>query len=226
MLNGSEDGKRSLHGLSALADGELDPAATLQACAQWQGDAAARASWHAYHLIGDVMRSDDLVSDTAHDASFLKALRTRLAAEPVVLAPQRVEAGARGMEAAAERRAARGSRWSWLAPAAVAAGFMAVASVLVVTRGGAPLPGASDSLAESPARGSAVLTAALPAPGAGPVPAANVPGEPETLVVDGKLVRDARLERYFAAHSQFGGSSALGVPSGFLRAATTQTPDR
>jgi sigma-E factor negative regulatory protein RseA len=55
---------------------------------------------------------------------------------------------------------------------------------------------------------------------------ADLPSEPLTLVADGKLVRDARLERYFAAHKQFGGSSALGVPSGFLRAATTQTPDR
>jgi sigma-E factor negative regulatory protein RseA len=51
-------------------------------------------------------------------------------------------------------------------------------------------------------------------------------GDAQTVVADGKLIRDARLERYFAAHKQFGGSSALGVPSGFLRAATTQTPDR
>jgi sigma-E factor negative regulatory protein RseA len=226
MLDESEDGARSLLGLSALADGELDPAATRQACSRWHGDAAARASWHAYHLIGDVLRSDDLASDTARDAGFLNALRVRLAAEPVVLAPQCVEAGAGDMEAVSDRRAARGSRWSWLGPAAVAAGFMAVASVLVVTRGNAPLEGASDSLARSSAGGSAVLTAALPVPGAASESAANAPDEPQTLVADGKLVRDARLERYFAAHSQFGGSSALGVPSGFLRAATTQVPGR
>jgi sigma-E factor negative regulatory protein RseA len=46
------------------------------------------------------------------------------------------------------------------------------------------------------------------------------------LVADGQLVRDARLQRYLAAHKQFGGSSALGVPSGFLRAATSQPPER
>ena len=226
MLNGSEDGTRALQGLSALADGELEPAATLQICAQWQRDAAARASWHAYHLIGDVMRSDDLAADTAHDASFLKAVRVRLAAEPAVLAPRRVEAGAPGFEAATERRAARSSRWSWLGPAAVAAGFLAVASVLVVTRGSGTLGKEGDSLAEFPARGNAALAVASSTPGAVLASAASLPGETPTLVADGNLVRDARLERYFAAHSQFGGSSALGVPSGFLRAATTQTPGR
>jgi sigma-E factor negative regulatory protein RseA len=71
-----------------------------------------------------------------------------------------------------------------------------------------------------------VLASAAPAPGAGLAADGIAPGEAQTLVVDGNLVRDARLERYFAAHSQFGGSSALGVPSGFLRAATSQAPGR
>ncbi len=225
MLNGSDDGTRALQELSALVDGELDPAATRQACTQWQGDAAARASWHAYHLIGDVMRSDDLASDIAHDAGFVKALRTRLAAEPVVLAPQCVEAPPI-REAASAHRAARSGHWSWLGPAAVAAGFLAVASALVVTRGSAPLAGAGDSLAKSAARGNAVLTAAMPTPGAASTSIASATGEAQMIVADGKLLRDARLERYFAAHAQFDGSSALGVPSGFLRAATTQAPER
>ena len=34
------------------------------------------------------------------------------------------------------------------------------------------------------------------------------------------MLRDARLERYLAAHKQFAGTSALGVPSAFLRSAT------
>ena len=46
------------------------------------------------------------------------------------------------------------------------------------------------------------------------------------VVADGQLVRDSRLDRYLAAHKQFGGSSVLGVPSGFLRSATLQTPER
>jgi sigma-E factor negative regulatory protein RseA len=33
-------------------------------------------------------------------------------------------------------------------------------------------------------------------------------------------VRDAQLDRYLQAHQEFAGSSALGVPSAFLRSAT------
>jgi len=58
------------------------------------------------------------------------------------------------------------------------------------------------------------------------VPASQVAVEPQALVVDGKLVRDARLDRYLAAHKQFAGSSVLGVPSGFLRNAATEAPNR
>ena len=53
------------------------------------------------------------------------------------------------------------------------------------------------------------------------VPATNtVAAEPQALVANGKLIRDARLDSYLAAHKQFAGTSALGVPSGFLRSAT------
>ena len=214
MLEGSEDKSRSLQSLSALADGELDAAATMRACSDWRGDAEARSSWHAYHLIGDVMRSEELASNAARDAGFLRVVAQRLATEPVVFAPQPAEAGS-GQAPSPSRRA---PGWSWLAPAAVAAGFMAVASVLVVTRGTAPVGTASDSLAQS-FSGKGALLAVAPT-------AADAQAEAQTLVADGQLVRDARLDRYLAAHKQFGGSSALGVPSGFLRAATTQMPDR
>ena len=33
--------------LSALADGELDPAGSTASCAAWARDAALRADWHA-----------------------------------------------------------------------------------------------------------------------------------------------------------------------------------
>ena len=222
MFNGSEEKAQSLQRLSALADGELDAAATLLACAHWRGDAVARSSWHAYHLIGDVMRSDELASSPARDASFLRCVAERLASEPVVLAPQAVDVEAPDTPAHAVRLTPRSSRWPWLAPAAVAAGFMAVASVLVVTRDNAPIARAGDFLAQSWDGKASVATAAA----AGGPSASDALLEPQTLVADGKLIRDARLERYFAAHEQFGGSSALGVPSGFLRAATTQAPGR
>ena len=109
--------------LSALADGQAD--AAEPACGLWRDDAAARQTWHAYHLIGDVLRSEDLAREPGRDAAFLAGLRAKLAAEPVVLAP---------MTAAPRERA----RQPWLLPAAAAAGFVAVAGVLEVLRLGTP----------------------------------------------------------------------------------------
>src|SRR5882757_3475265 len=78
----------ALERLSALVDGELDSDATAQACGHWRENGELRSSWHAYHVIGDVLRSDDLACDPARDAGFLQAFRARLKDEPVVLAPQ------------------------------------------------------------------------------------------------------------------------------------------
>jgi sigma-E factor negative regulatory protein RseA len=159
-----------------------------------------------------------LAADPARDAAFLQVLRARLAAEPVVLAPQADDARATEAPLPSVRTVARASWRSWVGPAAVAAGFMAVASVLVVTREAPPMSGPGDAIVQAAADQRALAAASLQS--------SDQVGEAQTMVADGKLIRDARLERYFAAHKQFGGSSALGVPSGFLRAATTQTPDR
>src|SRR4051812_6645764 len=128
MVMQSSDSKTySAEDLSALMDGELDAAAAGTACDSWRDDPEARACWHAYQLIGDVLRSDDLASGRQRDDAFLRGLQQRLAQEPVVLAPSR-----------AVRR-------SWVAPAAVAAGFAAVAGVLVVTQMSGALPFVSPS---------------------------------------------------------------------------------
>jgi sigma-E factor negative regulatory protein RseA len=50
--------------------------------------------------------------------------------------------------------------------------------------------------------------------------------EPQTLVASGQVIRDARLDRYLAAHKQFAGTSALGIPSAYLRSATAESRDR
>jgi sigma-E factor negative regulatory protein RseA len=44
--------------LSALVDGEAEGAE--HACNRWRDDEHLRRDWHAYQLIGDVMRSEDL----------------------------------------------------------------------------------------------------------------------------------------------------------------------
>jgi len=116
MSSGFEKGSAAAEQLSALADGEVDAAAAGAACGAWKTDAELRRTWHAWHLIGDVLRSEDLASSAERDQRFLVALRGRLALEPVVLAP---EARPAAVAAASGRRL--GGRW--LVPSAVAAGF-------------------------------------------------------------------------------------------------------
>jgi sigma-E factor negative regulatory protein RseA len=235
MLDDSEASAAGRERLSALLDGELDAAPVAQACAQWRESRDARATWHAYHLIGDVMRSDDLACDPAHDADFLQAFRARLASEPVVLAPRPLEAVAPADVAPALVRAvaaggSSGRRWSWMAPTAVAAGFVAVAGVLTLTRGpGLPGDGgAGPGIAmTAPAPASASLVGAVASPALAPgVVETAAAAEPQAVVATGKVIRDARLDRYLAAHKQFAGSSALGVPSAYLRNATAEVSGR
>lgn len=209
---------------SALADGELDDAALPALCAAWKDDPSARARWHRYQLIGDVLRSDDLASTAAHDSDFLAALRLRLEAEPVVLAPASLPSAAaagQSPEAAVERATASGGarRRAWLAPSAVAAGFVAVvASGLMYTRGPAP-QSADTSLAAAP-QPQAIATGVVP------VAARDGNAEPPTMVANGNLIRDARLDRYLAAHQQWSGNSVIGGHAAFLRHVATDASKR
>jgi sigma-E factor negative regulatory protein RseA len=205
MSQWSESKLPPMDELSSLMDGELDASAVSRACGQWRDDPEVRARWHIYHVIGDVLRSDELASDGGHDAAFLAAFRQRLAQEPVVLAPATLGTS---QVTVARRR-------SWVAPAAVAAGFVAVAGVLVVTQlsGGLSLlgsqPDASLAKVQSP---SSVMVVAVD--GAASSGAAD---DLPAVVPNGRLIRDVRLDEYLAAHKKFGGSSVPGGPSGFLR---------
>lgn len=171
------DDRRSA--LSQAMDGEagaLDAALHAYAC-----DAGARADWHAWHLIGDVLRSGDSARTGAHDAAFVARLRARLAAEPVPVVP---------LAPRALQRPASHARW--MAGAAVAAGFVAVAGVVVATRGSAPEAGPTLAGASAPAAPSGV---------------------------EAVLVRNADLDRYLAAHRQYAPMSTLAAPGGFVRSA-------
>ena len=186
--------------LSALLDGELqagDALAVQRACARWRESGPARQDWHAWHLIGDVMRSEELAQPPAHDAAFLARLRERLADEPVVLAPAPMASVASGGPAAA-----RTWRGTWALPTAVAAGFMAVAAVLVVTRTAPPT--AMPVLASAPGAGFSLVAV----PGAAP---------PSTSTGSPGLIRDPRLDSYLRAHQTARGSMAAAVPGGGMR---------
>jgi sigma-E factor negative regulatory protein RseA len=133
-----------------------------------------------------------------------------------VLAPQQLPVGIGGSDS--EAAAAHSPRWSWKATSAVAAGFLAVAGVLTVLRAPVPTPAplAVENLAAAPPK-----TASAPA---GPLTGDALPETP--VIASGEMVRDAGLDRYLSAHKRFSGSSALGVPSNFLRSATVDAAGR
>lgn len=200
--------------LSALVDGEADAGVAMALSSRWRDDPGLRGRWHAYQLIGDALRSDELAGG-GHDAAFLARLRDRLDREPVVLAPAPAMADA--AVGVSRRRAVTVRRWA--APAAIAAGFVAVVGTLSVTRMPASqAPAAQPQLARATVPAAPVVAAAPTLAAVSPVVAAATTERAEPAT--GVLLRDARLDRYLAAHEQFGGSSALGVPSGFLRNAT------
>lgn len=183
--------------LSALADGQTD--AVESACAHWAKDADARRAWHEYQLIGDVLRSEDLALKPERDQAFLLKLRERLAQEPAIVAPVPV---------AQPRTAPRSTRrWAF---AAAAAGFVMVGGVVWMLQG---LDG-DQRLASAPAAGSAVLARvstesapdgarvtvvpAVAAPAGSSASAAL--GDPQWRVLDGRMIRDERLDAYLRAH--------------------------
>lgn len=221
MSTGSVTDSVLLEQLSALADGELAQADAAAACARWRGEVGVRASWHAYHLIGDVLRSEDLAAEPTRDEAFLQGLRRRLAREPVVIAPRALRsdhaAGPRG--ALAGTLVAR-SRWSWMTASAVTAGFFAVAGVYSLTRPVGPAAPIDTTLARADAP-TTVADSAGNARQADTVAfSESIPQQQSVSIATGSLIRDPQLDAYLAAHKQFAGSSALGVPSAFLRSAT------
>ena len=70
--------------ISALMDGELDEQLAQQQLLRLKQDEHLLGCWHTFHLIGDALRGEGLLS---HD--FERRLTARLAQEPTVLAPQR-----------------------------------------------------------------------------------------------------------------------------------------
>jgi sigma-E factor negative regulatory protein RseA len=202
--------------LSALVDGELNRADVDAACVAWRVDAELRRTWHAWHAIGDTLRSDDLACDAGADLRLCAAVSARLASEAVVLAPASLPV------AAARGRMPPRARWA--VGSAVAAGLVLVAGTFVIVNtGSGPAPerialidgSASAADASSAARPVSSMSARVA------VPAPHV-----ATIADRQVIRDAQLDRYLVAHKQFAGSSALGVPSAFLRSATVDPASR
>ena len=71
--------------ISALMDGELGADEARRHIVSLKDDSALRARWDDFHLIGDALRGESLLSP-----KFDEAFSKRLASEPTILAPHRL----------------------------------------------------------------------------------------------------------------------------------------
>lgn len=202
--------------LSALADGQLQGVDFAEALALFDDAHAggqARATWHTLQVVGDVLRSNELAA-CRKDADFFARLTTALQLEPS-LAPSasatpvtgqltRIEANPLGPRQAAVVKDSANEpvfHWKWVAGLSSVAAALAISWNLV--GGMAANPDAQLAQVTLPAPAVVAVQAAAPAQAGGDV-----------------MLRNPQLDAMMAAHSQLGGSSALQMPSGFLRNAT------
>lgn len=198
--------------LSALSDGQATPEEVARACAAWRDDAQARASWHRYQLIGDALRSPELLA-SSDSSAFLQSFRARLAQEPVVLAPQAAQAthGAQAArvehvqvtQATSPLNVPKLQRRPWAGPAAVAASFVLLVGLMASNLSG---PGAGkgvsarpDTLASSQGAawgGNALVASSLTPSQGGRLQSAQSMGASfdSTDQTEGVLIRDPRVE--------------------------------
>lgn len=211
--------------LSALADGELggDELARLMAEPVMGDD--IQATWHAYQLIGDVLRSGEQAAGPVA-SSFASRLQLRLRAEEPLVAERPASAtlpeGATAIApVSAVPEPANDAVFRWKMVAGFASFAVVVAMGWGMVRGG---PGSTAEQAQlataSPTvQGNAVAAlAATTQTVEQPVTLAN--GEAQVMI------RDARLDDLLTAHKQVGGGTALQMPAGFLRSATFAAPER
>ncbi len=199
--------------VSALADGQLSGEEFALAVA-WVGAAQdAQLSWHAYHVVGDVLRCGDSMAGN-HDAAFLRRLRLGLELEAPLMqkltATDSVTGYTMSVSGAglgwAKDAAANDRRWRWK----LLAGVASAAAVLVLSW--QFLTGSDGQL------GASQL---VRAPELSGKPVAALQQTPVATNGDSQtMLRDPQLDALLAAHRQLGGTSALQMPAGFLRNAT------
>ena len=165
-------------------------------------DAEDRSTWSAYHLIGDVLRSDDLAQDPMASDGFMARFSARLADEPHLLAPTPLlrpgvaSAAPVGEPAVAAAGAAPFGLRRRVAPAFAIAAAAAVLSWVVLPQlqhlGNPGAAGVSQAtLAAATGQSPDIRTVSV---AANPIPAA--PAQPN-------VIRDAALDQYLEAHMQF-----------------------
>ena len=194
--------------VSALADGQLRRDEFVRAVNLLESSSEHRSTWHAYHSIGDMMRTGACPAIES-DNAFLQRLRLNLEQEPLPAkndatvatpgADSGVETPGGAMPPASNDSLFRWKAWGGIA-SVVAISFVAGQWFTGVDERGLA------QLAQS-----RVSTQTL---------AQSERGDP--LV----MIRDPQLDALLAAHQQLGGTSAFQNPTGFVRSATFTGTDR
>ena len=194
----------SRQALSSLVDGEATESEAANLFQRWRDDAELQQTWHLYQLIGDTMRSDEFAMHPRRSQRLVSAVRSRLAEEPVVLAPDVAEqlapdvanAQARVSPVASPNNRVSGGRLTglkrWQAPVATAAGFLAVL-------GGLNFAGVA--FQSSPATAGPTMAHAVH-PGDVEADASPPSGIPAANSAQARAAAAAELAPYVAAHQQ------------------------
>jgi sigma-E factor negative regulatory protein RseA len=185
--------------LSAFVDGEL-PGDEHSSSTFSDFDRGDRAAWSSYHLIGDVLRSDDLALAPATSDAFMARFAARLESEPHVLAPA-------ASSAAASTGLLVGLRRRMVPTLAVAAAAATLTWIVVPQmRGIGGGQGAAQVASVQVPRSDNVQRVAM----------ANVPQE-------GNIIRDAQLDQYLEAHQQFAQQPVMMDSTPLIRSAALTT---
>ncbi|KJJ99234.1 anti-sigma factor [Burkholderiaceae bacterium 26] len=180
--------------ISALMDGEV-AAHEVSSAVELAKDGEGAAHWREYQLIGDVLRSEDLLN-TRSSEDFLSRFSAKLDAEPHLLVP----AVAQRAKTQERHRFLVSPTWvRRIMPTTAVAAAVAAVSWVVVPQ----LRGPADGAEGSPA----LVAKATQATGAQALTVAATDNTP--------MIRDARLDEYLSAHRQ---SATNGMVVPYLRA--------
>lgn len=186
--------------VSALMDGDETGLQAVQAVLT---DPESAQTWHAYHVVRDVLSSAELAPGQS-GLAFLTRLEARLATEPLSASLPEVVAVATVPQISQPAANASVFGWKLVATAACIA-LVGMVGLQMLGLYGGPVDGQMAQVQPGSAQPPSVIVAESPA---------------------GSMLRDPRLDELMAAHRQLGGHSALQVPAGFLRNATYEGTGR
>jgi sigma-E factor negative regulatory protein RseA len=195
--------------LSAFVDGEMAGGEQHLNAIFSALDQEGRTAWSSYHLIGDVLRSDDLAMSPAASQSFMAGFAARFEAEPHVLAPAALPAASAAHEGRVSRMLALRRR---VVPSlAVAAAAATLTWIVMPQMRGVGMAGAPQ-VASVRASGDNLQRVAM-----------NTTPVQTAAAQDGNIIRDARLDEYLEAHQQFAQQPVMTDSMPFIRSAALTT---